>query len=130
MQSVIRFNILPPIQGLCKNKLCICMYLKGSDNMAKYYNEENLIHYEGQFGTFDYNPTKVEPIIDEEKAAVYDEESGATMELYDYDPDDTIDAAFFNPSHYDFLIKGWNFSGLVPEGYHPLSKDIEVELEF
>ena len=52
--------------------------------MAEIYNKENLIHYEGQYGSFDYDPSEIEPIIDEDKALAYDDESGATKELWDW----------------------------------------------
>ena len=100
--------------------------------MADSTISDMLIHYEGQYGIFDYNPEEIEPIIDEDKALVYDEESGATMELFDYDPEDTIKAAHRDPSHYDFLIRDWDFCGMVPEGFIDIfrNKDIDVEIEF
>ena len=98
--------------------------------MADTKTTDNLIHYEGQYGVFDYDPAETEPIIDEDKALAFDEECGATMEIWDYDPLDTLAAAAEDPSHYDFLIKGWDFGGIIPEGFHDIVKDIDVELEF
>ena len=91
------------------------------------YNKENLIHYEGQFGSFDYDPSEIHPIIDEDKALTYDEECGSTKVLWDYDPADTINHAHKYPSHYDFLIRGWDFCGMVPEGFRDRTKDIDIE---
>ena len=91
---------------------------------------DTLIHYEGQYGSFDYDPMEIEPIIDEDKALAYDDESGATKELWDYDPVDTINHAHRDPSHYDFLITGWDFGGMIPVGFRDRSKNIDVELEF
>lgn len=93
--------------------------------MSDIYNDINLIHYEGQFGSFDYDPAEVEPILDEDKALEYDEESGATMELWDYDPIDTLEAAHKDPTHYDFLIRDWDFCGMVPEGFRYPSMDFD-----
>lgn len=93
-------------------------------------DNESVIHYEGQYGSFDYDPAEIEPIIDEEKALAYDDECGSTKELWDYDPEDTIIHAHANPSSYDFLIKGWDFGGMIPVGFRDRSRDIDVELEF
>ena len=103
--------------------------MKGSDNMTDTTISDMLIHYEGQYGSFDYDPSEIEPIIDEDKALAYDDESGATKELWDYDPVDTINHAHRDPTHYDFLITGWDFCGMIPDGYRELTKDMDVELE-
>lgn len=87
-----------------------------------------MIHYKGQYGEFDYDPDITEPVIDIKKAAAFDEESGATLELWDYDKNDTLHAAHDNPSSYDFLVSGWNFSEDIPSGYHkPRYEDVDIE---
>ena len=87
-----------------------------------------MLHYEGQYGIFDYDPDLTEPVIDTKKAAAFDEESGATFELWDYNRDDTLNAAHKNPTAYDFLISGWNFTEDIPEGYHePKYEDVEID---
>ncbi len=91
-------------------------------------NNKDMKHYEGQYGSFDYDPELAEPIIDTHKAAAYDEESGATLELFDYDKNETLNAAYENPGYYDFLLTGWDFTGTIPEGYHePRYEDVTID---
>ena len=93
-------------------------------------NSENTRHYHGEYGDFDYYPSQARPIINEAKAKAFDEESGFTFELFDYDRADTLNAAYENPTEYDFLVSGWDFMGNdPPDGYKKWDLNRKVEVD-